>query len=295
MKFLAYLATTGLVAGLSHSASARQPLALEPSSPWILDYDADSCTLRRTFGEGPQQAQLEMRRFQPGLDLQVTVATKARTTKRPFRYRFDPADKWEDEEMPLHVFFDGGQEGVIFKSRLVEVPFARDGTPEDWADYYQTVDYRSLESDAAAKVESLTVSRAFRDDVILRTGSLKAPMNALNECIDELLNHWQINVEAHKSLTRLAFPVNVLEVSRRLKYPPMMLREGLPGLVNLRFAVDEVGQITACHIQMPLSDPEFERVSCRDIQRHLKFSPALDKDGNPIPSYWVTSVRFHIG
>ena len=80
-----------------------------------------------------------------------------------------------------------------------------------------------------------------------------------------------------------------------IDYPPMMAREGVPGVVNIRLAVDESGLVTACHIQMPLADPAFERTSCTDIQHELDFDPALDKDGKPIASYWVTKVHFQIG
>ena len=44
-----------------------------------------------------------------------------------------------------------------------------------------------------------------------------------------------------------------------------------------------------------LSDPAFEESSCADIQHAFEFEPALDKDGQPLKSYYVTSVRFQIG
>jgi len=77
-----------------------------------------------------------------------------------------------------------------------------------------------------------------------------------------------------------------------MDYPPAMLRKSMPGLVNVRLAIDEAGRITACHIQMPLSDPAFEESSCADIQHAFDFEPALDKDGKPIASYWITRVVF---
>ena len=120
-------------------------------------------------------------------------------------------------------------------------------------------------------------------------------MAALNDCIDELMTHWNIDVEAHKTLTRPALPVNLPEVGSMIDYPPMMIRQNLQGVVNIRLAIDEAGRITGCHIQMPLSDPVFEESSCADIQHALDFDPALDKDGQPIKSYYVTSVRFQMG
>ena len=128
----------------------------------------------------------------------------------------------------------------------------------------------------------------------MRLGGFDKAIAALNDCVDELMSHWNIDVEAHRTLTRPAAPVNLPDVSRMIDYPPKMAREGMQGVVNIRLAVDETGLVTSCHIQMPLSDPVFEESSCADIQHALDFDPALDKDGQPIKSYYVTSVRFQM-
>ena len=74
---------------------------LEPSSNWELDYAPDSCALRRTFGEGDRQTQLEMRRFSPSTTLQTTVATKAaKIARRSYRFRFGDAE-WDEIDHPL--------------------------------------------------------------------------------------------------------------------------------------------------------------------------------------------------
>jgi hypothetical protein len=45
---------------------------------------------------------------------------------------------------------------------------------------------------------------------------------------------------------------------------------------------------------MPLSDPEFAEASCADIEHAFEFEPALDKDGKPVASYWLTTIRFQL-
>ena len=108
------------------------------------------------------------------------------------------------------------------------------------------------------------------------------------------MTHWDIDVEAHKTLSRPASPIDFDAASRMVGYPPKMLRQSMPGVVNVRLAIDKTGRVTGCHIQMPLSDPEFEASSCADIEHAFEFEPALDKDGNPIDSYWITKVNFRI-
>ena len=61
-------------------ADAQDAPGLAPSVPWTLDYDADSCALRRMFGEGEDRAYLEMRRFGPGLGLQTSLGSKKMIT-----------------------------------------------------------------------------------------------------------------------------------------------------------------------------------------------------------------------
>ena len=73
----------------------------------------------------------------------------------------------------------------------------------------------------------------------------------MHQCIDELMTHWGIDVEAHKTLTRPALPTNLPEVPRMIDYPPMMAQRRLQGVVNIRLGIDERGLIIACRIQMP--------------------------------------------
>jgi hypothetical protein len=294
VKFSCLVATASLAAALSQPAAAKEPLVLEPSSHWELDYAKDSCALRRMFGEGEQQTQIEMRRFQPDLTLQTTVATKAaKMTKRKYRFRFG-TEEWSDVENPLYAYLSDDFEGVIFLHSLVDAGIAQDAEPEEWGQFYIENDIAALEAEAGAKVQTLTISRAFRSDLLLKTGPLKQPLTALNQCIDELMSHWSIDVEAHKTRSRSATPVDFTGAASMVGYPPKMLRRGLPGLVNVRLDISETGRVMACHIQMPLSDPEFEESSCADIQHAFDFEPALDKDGKPMKSYYVNRVRFQI-
>ena len=80
------------LAALSAHAAAQTdepPLRLAPSSKWVMDYDADSCSLKRRFGAAGQQVLLELRAFSPGEGFDVTVAshTIGMTDKGP-RVRF---------------------------------------------------------------------------------------------------------------------------------------------------------------------------------------------------------------
>lgn len=293
------LALLGLLSSaLASPALAEDAPGLAPSSEWVLDYDDDSCALRRAFGSGDDQAFIELRRFEPGLDLQALVGTNGLDPRQNagFRYRFGAAGEWRQAGIPLTARLADGFKGVVFALSLLEKP--EDGSdPAELAGqalYERSPAGKAAELVAATAADSLTLGRVFNRELTLQTGSLAAPIAALNECVAELTTHWNIDAEAHKTLTRPAVPINLGTIGRMMDYPPRMAQQRMPGLVNVRLAIDPAGLITDCHIQMPLSDPAFEKSSCADIQHALEFDPALDKDGKPIASYWVTKVFFQM-
>jgi hypothetical protein len=288
--------------GLLSSAIAPPALAqdapgLAPSSDWTLDYDDDSCALRRMFGTGDDQAFLELRRFGPGPALQAVVGSNRLNARQNagFRYRFGASNEWREVGVPLTAKLADGFEGLIFSPYLLGPPDndAAVDMPERLL-YLMSARFNADEVAQASAMDTMTLSRGFSRELTLQTGSLAAPIAALNECVAELTTHWNIDVEAHKTLTRAAVPTNLPGIGRMMDYPPKMAEQRMPGLVNVRLGIDPAGLITDCRIQMPLSDPAFEKSSCADIQHALDFDPALDKDGKPIASYWVTKVFFQM-
>jgi hypothetical protein len=287
---------TGLVlcASASSPVLADSELVFAPSQPWIVDYDADSCALRRTFGSGEDRAYLEIRRFAPGWSLQTIVAgTRVSGRLRPnVSYRFTGDEDWHEPGLGITVTLDDGLRGIIIEPSFAE-PSELEAIEDDEEReaFLKSADFRAIERRQAAAINSLSL-RGLGPEFTLRLGNLEAPIAALQDCVDELMTHWNIDVEAHKTLSRGATPINWRASSRMLDYPPMMIQQSMPGLVNVRLSIDETGKITGCSIQMPLSDPDFEESSCADIQHAFDFDPALDKDGKPIASYWTTKVVF---
>lgn len=296
IRDLAVLAA--MSAAIASPALAADAPVLAPSTDWTLDYDADSCALRRMFGTGDEQVFLELRRFGPGPALQAIVSSNRQRPAQNsgFRYRFGEAGEWRHVGLPITAKWNDGFRGVIFSPYLLELPGYDDATepPPERVLYFRAPEFAEAEVAEAASVDTLTLSRGFNRELTLRLGSMAAPIAALNECVAELMTHWGIDVEAHKTLTRPAVPTNLPQIPRMMDYPPKMLQQRMPGLVNVRLDIDAAGLITECHIQMPLSDPAFEKSSCADIQHALEFDPALDKDGKPIASYYVTKVYFQI-
>lgn len=287
---LLLLAPAIAVGATAVPATAQEAPGLAPSMRWTLDYADDSCALRRVFGEGSNRILLELRRFGPDPSLQTLIGSARMAARNPanVRYRFGETAEWQEAYGYSLTMRDGFRSGVLFTARL----WSRPESEATDAGSQPSSEWRSSEEAAAAQVSTLYVRGAFGREVVLQLEPMDAAMSAMNRCIDELMTHWNIDVEAHKTLTRRAIPIDPESAARMVSYPPKMVAQRMPGLVNVRLSIDDTGRVTDCHIQMPLSDPEFAESSCADIQHAYEFEPALDRDGKPIASFYVTRVMF---
>ena len=121
-------------------------------------------------------------------------------------------------------------------------------------------------------------------------------MAVMRSCLDDLLGHWGINVEAHRSLMRQVKPRDMERWVRPIirNYPSEMLRTGEQGVVRIRLNVSAEGEPTDCSVQLPMSHDTFDEEACAQLLRYAEFEPALDGNGAPIASYWTTSVIYAI-
>jgi hypothetical protein len=157
--------------------------------------------------------------------------------------------------------------------------------------------WRNLRSTLEKEAEGLLIERAFNEPLFLRTGSLRAPMDAMRTCLDELYSHWGIDVEAHKTLSRPAIPLDYARIVREITetYPESMLRGGNQGSLRVRLGVAADGKPIGCHMQVQYNEEEFERVACQKLMRHALFAPALDKDGRAIASFYLVTIQYALG
>jgi len=108
-----------------------------------------------------------------------------------------------------------------------------------------------------------------------------------------LLTHWNIDADAHRSLSRRAAPIgDPAKWITSSDFPATALRAGERGLVFFRLDIDAVGKPTDCHVQRAAGREEFETAVCRNLTENGKFTPALDAGGKPIASYWRDFVFF---
>lgn len=272
-----------------------QILKLEPSSKWMIDYADDSCRLSRQFGTDKEKVIAIFSRFAPGDEFQLTMAGKPvelRGVTRKASVRFGPAETEQQlkfgignlgNDMPALIFLDqisiAAPEEVDKKNGMKATTGKYLGLP--------------MTAERKAAVTQLFIGRPLRRPIKLKLGAMDKPFAALSTCIDELLTHWGIDVAKHKNLTMPVRPAgNPGRWVTPNDYPRGMLMKRKQAIVHFRLSVDENGKASACHIQQSTRPMAFDDAVCRALMRKAKFQPALDKDSEPIASYFRSTVVF---
>ena len=286
------------VALVSQPAAAQDGRVLAPSSHWEMNYDDDSCVLRRGFGGEGEGVFFELRQFAPGLSYQMLLVSPdlAVGDESPtIRYGSD-GDSWKPRDAVI-VEYEGGLEGVLLSDTMLST--ATKSELRDLDEDERTLRYRALTADMAALseretiVETITVGDVFGEDVTLRTGSMKPPMDAMRECTGEMERRWGFDPAVQQTLSRHATPRNGHRLARRVQqvYPRAMRNTNQSARLRIRLDIDEQGSVTGCHFQLPVEQEAFREDACNSLMP-AQFEPALDADGSPVASYWTTAISY---
>jgi hypothetical protein len=291
MRRSGWLLAALAITGQAQAAETQAPLDLAPQSQWVMDYDSESCALRRLFGTPENEALLEVRQYAPGDSFDVIVASSTipRTNQSP-QVRFEPdAKSWEPSSVILGEFGES-MKGVIFTDSLWPNSRAPDEgeAPAPWS----AADRKAREDE----VTGLLVEKSFGRDLRLQTGAMHAPMEAMRACLDDLLGTWGIDVAAHKTLSRPLAPRNYDSFVHQLleRYPQSMIQMRRSAYVRVRLIVGPDGEPSSCKVQLEVRDPVFQQVACDTLMRYARFDPALDADGNTIASFYTTTIQYRV-
>jgi TonB family protein len=278
---------------------AEEPIHLEPSTPWVVDYADDSCRLARTFGAGDEKVTLFLDQFQPEAGFYLILGGEPVRVRRDVldvkvKFRFGP-NELEQEDNANTGTLDSDPALLLTSShRLAPLSDAEKEVRD--ADIKAGSRYKlpdiSLAREAAVKYLQITGTPK---EIILETGPMDKALGVLGECAWDTVSDWGLNVEQQKSLTRgpVAKGGSASWFSGN-DYPANMARGNFQGTVFYRLIVDEAGRPKSCHVQRSTRPREFDETVCRVVMRRGKFEPALDASGKPVPSYWSQAITFRL-
>ncbi|NCP14844.1 MAG: TonB family protein [Sphingomonadales bacterium] len=287
------LALSALATTLTAMPAQAEVVEIAPSSPWNIDFGETKCRLARIFGEGDAQHILFFEQYFPSKYAGLTLAGPSYSrfgNRKSTDLAFNAAQE-SRKTQPFTGKVEGFGDGVIYSA--VNVAEGYESNDDDGA----APDLRlpQLDKEAAREVEFVAVKQR-GDDVRLMTGPLDQAFAAMDTCALDLIGTWGLDVEQHRTATRMPLWTNREGIVRRIvaAYPRDAQNFGEQGIMRMRVIVNPDGAVEDCVILKATSADRLESPACRAMA-NAKFDPALDAAGQPMRSYHAESIVYQLG
>ncbi len=249
------------------TAQSPPPIAAmsAPQGPWVVDYADTQCSASRKYSH----------------------------PEGPILFAIRPAPNGETYELLL------GREGLPrrFAEELEgSVDFGR-GPIKSWllhfGDRRKKIDIYAFRITAA---EMATASSAIRvtlqtpkgPNVLLKLDNMSALLSGLRDCTKDLMKYWNFNGEATGAIATKAKGGSLVRVFSDADYPPEAVQNEQEGTSEFLLLIDEKGAVAGCHVEKPSGVPVLDAMGCQVIRERYKMKPALDSQGRPVRSAFVS-------
>lgn len=291
---------------------ATEPVRLQASAPWAIDYAENSCRLVRTFGQGNDQTKLVLESIAPNDMSMMIVGNPVRADLSPFGdtqiyARFIPGqDNWFYGSAARAD--QGGQPAALWSHvplmpipkitavRIVSVTASpgKAATRPPAIDLVKRAAQRAEQQAFAANVVELEIQTREGHAVYLETGSLGDPLKVFDQCMRDLISTWGVDPDIQDKIVRPAWTPNIRSWFSSANYPEFALREGKESQVTFRLLVDATGTVTKCESFSPYNAPEFNAAVCKALKQGPRFQPAELADGTKVAGYYTDHVVFRV-
>ena len=279
------------------------PVILEPSSAWHVEYADEKCFLFRTFGNDGEAHLLSFSQGGPagGFSLVASGPSFKRFRNRRETTVAFGDDIVEDATLP----YTG--ESAIYGASVIysNLSISSGATAASQTTSDNESEHAALSDGGLAKLPQIDLSladkavhfslRQRKREVRFETGNLKAPMAALNACSQDLLTFWGLDLEQHKQVQRFPVWENVNDVVEEIhaQYPSKALRKGESAIFDLRVIISPVGEVVECKLDRITIADSLNSPVCK-LMKDAKFKPAIDANGNPMSSFYLTKLTYRI-
>lgn len=292
------LATICAAGVLFPCAGEARDINLGPTSKWVMNYDRDSCTLARSFGEGDDKIVAQFVKYAPGASFGFNVVGKPLTIWRDrseVGLRFGASGEFTTAHMRVAQASTDPKESsiaLLMSGRLDNRDMRR--TDEDTLTDAERAALLSITPTIEATISTVSLA-AGGSTVTLELGSMRAPMAAMNKCTTSLVAAWGLDPTALDSLAALPRPRNspAMWVSAA-EYPTHLLARSSQALIRYRLMVDIEGNPSGCFVQSSIGDAQFSKATCDLLKKRARFFPARSKDGSSVAWYYVGGISWMV-
>jgi hypothetical protein len=303
MHIKALISAIALIPSL---AGAATPVHLAPSTPWDVDYAENSCRLIRHFGTGSDDTLLALESEAPrALDMLI-VSKRLGTFNEEVPVKFVPVaskvmsglvGETVDKAIPMLLISNVYLLPADAIAAQEQREAARKAHPEIRPPAVSLAEQASRKAQRLAFVTNTTgieIDARRNHPLILDTGSLRAAIQAFDQCSRDSLRDWGIDPDIDDKIVRPVWAPRPWAWFDPSDYPRDMLVRGQESVVKVRVLVDAAGRVTNCTSLSHFKAPEFNKIVCDRFTAKARFEPAELADGTKVPSYYVNKVKFRI-
>lgn len=301
--------TVALLALAPVLIGASEPIKLQPSSQWAVDYAQNSCRLVRTFGQGDDQTKLVLESVAPG-NLVMVVTGRSLATRagaEDIEARLLPV-----EDVPFEGTAHNAEAGdpPVLWTYVPVLQFDPQDPPASLLDVkpksvpnsgvrpaaLNLAKRAALQAERQAlleKANELEIIAPHERPVILETASMAAPMKIFDQCDRDLLHDLGLDPAVQDKVVRPLWAPDLTRWLNSNSYPLAVLPMTRESRVSVRLLVDAAGKVTNCTTLSEIDAPELKKAVCDGLSR-AHFRPAELGDGAKVPSYFVVDVQFRL-
>ena len=140
--------------------------------------------------------------------------------------------------------------------------------------------------DAVAGARQLTVVQGNEDVLVLVLPNARAAIEALTRCNDDLMQSWGVDLPARRALSQQPY-------TGALEWASQIMPRRSTSLVFVA-GISERGRPLDCRVVVSSLNERMDDAFCNLVRSRARFRPALDSQGRPVPSQYVTRVRWEI-
>jgi TonB family protein len=259
-----------IMAAMPCAAHAADVAAPTPASAWKISSEPYACHLERSFGEGAQSVELQLRR-------QVTMGPLRWIILFPSQDRRSARVDGSVEKLPQQeksnfegaraALSSGGQNYLMWKSAATDEAFADDQILRITAS--GKLNWSLQASNMAKAVAGLDAcASGLRKDLGYNENVAVKP----EPVMDPHPGYWATNDD----------------------YPQQSRRNRDEGIVSFLLMVSETGTVADCHILESSGFTELDAKTCALMRERAKFHPAKDAKGDAVSSQYTNRVMWKL-
>ena len=256
----AALAAAGVAAGPSNGSPP-----LTPIEPWNVHYEPNSCSAQREYGDKTDPIFLGFVPSIEGGTYELLIATNG-------------AGPSFAEELEGSVDFGHGP----MKAWLLHF-----GTRKPTSVNFYKFRISANDMAEATSAERVTFHIHGHSDLSFTLDVVPQVLAKLDDCTKDLRRFWNMRPAQQKNIATPAMG-DVRGIFSPSDYPNEALQRGQHGEVQFMLLIDEKGKVAECDILKPSGIPALDGMGCQVIRQRAKFKPALDRQGKPMRSTFVT-------